>query len=76
MIIYLRFYCDKLKHRAYHEVKDVILKHFLRLGVYLSPSVFQLIIFFHSFRTTLYDHEIKDSDAQAMSHCRQRLLTS
>jgi hypothetical protein len=51
MLIYLRFDCNKLKHRPYHEVKDVIMKHFLRLGIYLSPSVFQLIIFFHSFTT-------------------------
>ena len=76
MLIYLRFYCNKLKHRSYYEVKDVIVKHFLRLGIYLSPSVFQLIIFFHSLRTTLYDHEIKDNNAQAMSYCRMRLLTS
>jgi hypothetical protein len=75
MLIYLRFYCNKLKHRSYYEVKDVIVKHFLRLGIYLSPSVFQLIIFFHSLRTTLYDHEIKDNNAQAMSYCRMRLLT-
>ena len=36
MLVYLRFYCNKLKHRPYCEVKNVIAKHFLRLGVYLS----------------------------------------
>jgi hypothetical protein len=46
LMIYLRFYCNKLKHRPFYEVKDVIMKHFLRFGVYLDTSVFQLIIFF------------------------------
>ena len=76
MVIYLRFYCNKLKHRPYYEVKDVIMKHFLRLGIYLSSSVFQLIIFFHSSSTTLSDNKIRDDDLPTMRHCRQRLLTS
>jgi hypothetical protein len=76
MIIYLRFYCNKLKHRPYYEVKDVIIKHFLRLGVYLNPSVFQLIIFFHSLSTTFGDREIKDNDLQTIRQYRGRLLTS
>jgi hypothetical protein len=75
MVIYLRFYCNKLKHRPYYEVKDVIMKHFLRLGIYLSPSVFQLIIFFHSLSTTFGDREIKDNDLQTICQYRQRLLT-
>jgi hypothetical protein len=76
MMIYLRFYCNKLKHRPYYEVKDVIIKHFLRLGVYLSPSVFQLIIFFHSLSTTFGDREIKDNDLQTIRQYRERLLAS
>ena len=75
MIIYLRFYCNKMKHRPYYEVKDVITKHFLRLGVYLSPSMFQLIIFFHSLLTTFGDREIKDDDLRTMRQYRERLLT-
>ena len=76
MISYLRFYCNKMKHRPYYEVKDVITKHFLRLGVYLSPSMFQLIIFFHSLSTTFGDREIKDDDLRTIRQYRERLLTS
>ena len=75
MIIYLRFYCNKMKHRPYYEVKDVITKHFLRLGVYLSSSMFQLIIFFHSLPTTFGDREIKDNDLRTIRQYRERLLT-
>jgi hypothetical protein len=75
MVIYLRFYCNKLKHRPYYEVKDVIMKHFLRLGIYLNPSVFQLIIFFHSFSPTFANNEIRDDDLQTIRQYRQRLLT-
>ena len=73
LMIYLRFYCNKLKHSLFYEVKDVIMKHFLQFGVYLDPSVFQLI-FFHSLRTMLYDGEIKENDAMDMAHCRMHLL--
>ena len=76
MVVYLRFYCNKLKHRPYYEVKDVIMKHFLRLGIYLSPSVIQLIIFFHSLSTTFGNHEIRDDDLQTIRQYRQMLLTS
>jgi hypothetical protein len=76
MIIYLRFYCNKMKHRPYYEVKDVIIKHFLRLGVYLNPSVYQLIIFFHSLSTTFGDYRIKDNDLKTIRQYRERLLSS
>jgi hypothetical protein len=76
MILYLRFYCNKLKHRPYYEVKNVITKHFLRLGVYLNPSVFQLIIFFHSLSTIFCGCEIKDNDLQTIRQYREGLLTS
>jgi hypothetical protein len=68
-MVYLRYYCTKLKHRPYHEIKSVITKHFLRLGVYLDPSVFELIIFFHSLDTTLMD-----SEGMNINHCRQRVM--
>lgn len=47
----------------------MITKHFLRLGVYLDPSVFELIIFFHSLDTTLMD-----SEGMNINHCRQRVM--
>ncbi|CAB3983612.1 Hypothetical predicted protein [Paramuricea clavata] len=31
LMVYLRYYCTKLKHRLYHETKSVITRHFLRL---------------------------------------------
>jgi hypothetical protein len=64
-----------MKHRPYYEVKDVIIKHFLRLGVYLNPSVYQLIIFFHSLSTTFGDYEIKDDDLKTIRQYRERLRT-
>ena len=73
-VIYLRFYCNKLKHRPYYEVKDVIMKHFLRLGIYLSPSVFQLIIFFHSLTNTFGNQEIRDGDLQTIRQYRKILF--
>jgi hypothetical protein len=76
MLIYLRFYCNKMKHRPYYEVKDVITKHFLRLGIYLSPSMFQLIIFFHSLSTTFGDREIRDDDLRTIRRYRESLLAS
>jgi hypothetical protein len=76
MIIYLRFYCNKMKHRPYYEVKDVITKHFLRLGIYLNPSMFQLIIFFHSLTTTFGDRETKDDDLQTIRQYRESLSAS
>ena len=76
MLIYLRFYCNKLKHRPYYEVKDVIAKHFLRLGVYLDSSVSQLIIFFHSFSTTFGIEEIIANDVGINRQYRLRLLSS
>jgi hypothetical protein len=75
MLDYLHFYCNKLKHRPFCEVKDVIMKHFLRLRIYLDSSMFQLIIFLHSCSTTFYDSELKDGDLAALRQCRQRLLT-
>ena len=75
MISYLRFYCNKMKHRPYYEVKDVIIKHFLRLGVYLNPSVYQLIIFFHSLSTTSGDDVIKEDDLKTIRQYRERLRT-
>jgi hypothetical protein len=76
MLIYLRFYCNKLKHRPYYEVKDVIVKHFLRLGVYLDSSVFQLIIFFHSFSTSFGIEERTSNDEGLNRQYRLRLLSS
>lgn len=71
MLVYLRFYCNKVKHRPYWEVKDVIIKHFLRLGVYLSSSVIPLIIFFHSFSTTFGD--IRENNTRVNRQYRRML---
>jgi hypothetical protein len=76
MLVYLRFYCDKLKHRPYHEVKNVIAKHFLRLGVYLSPTVSQLIILFHSCSTTFADTDREDRNVYINRRYRHMLVTS
>ena len=75
MLVYLRFYCNKLKHRPYYAVKDVIAKHFLRLGIYLDSSVSKLIIFFHSFSTMFDITEIIDNDVGIVCQYRLRLLT-
>ena len=76
MLIYLRFYCNKMKHRPYYEVKDVIAKHFLRLGIYLDSSVSQLIVFFHSCSTTFGDEELIANDVGINRQYRLRLLSS
>ena len=76
MLIYLRFYCNKMKHRPYYEVKNVIAKHFLRLGVYLDASVSQLIVFFHSCSTTFGDEEQIANDVGINRQYRLRLLSS
>ena len=76
MLVYLRFCCNKLKHRPYYAVKDVIAKHFLRFGVYLDSSVSQLILFFHSFSTTFGTTEITDNDEGINRQYRLRLLSS
>ena len=76
MLIYLRFYCNKMKHRPYYEVKDVITKHFLRLGVYLDSSVSRLIVFFHSFSTTFGIEELIANDVDVNRQYRLRLLSS
>jgi hypothetical protein len=76
MLIYLRFYCNKMKHRPYYEVKDVIAKHFLRLGIYLDSSVSQLIVFFHSCSTTFGDEELIANDVNINRQYRLRLLSS
>ena len=76
MLIYLRFYCNKMKHRPYYEVKDVVVKHFLRLGIYLDSSVFQLIVFFHSCSTTFGREELISNDVGINRQYRLRLLSS
>ena len=76
MVIYLRFYCNKMKHRPYYEVKDVIAKHFLRLGIYLDSSVSRLIVFFHSFSTTFGIEELIANDVGINRQYRLRLLSS
>ena len=76
MVIYLRFYCNKMKHRPYYEIKDVIVKHFLRLGVYLDSSVYRLIVFFHSFSTTFGTEQLIANDVGINRQYRLRLLSS